>query len=164
MRLILIASASLLIAVPAHAAPARVPPTPRILTDPAMADQLGRMMGAMAKAVIADGRALESEADSIDPGLRSTIVNELDIFGGKWDRMANNKEFFALNLQRRHDTAIWRELAEGYRMLADAEECTIWLESRQDIPAPHFNYLFDACAAAGDAVYTIDQTRSQTGP
>jgi hypothetical protein len=66
--------------------------------------------------------------------------------------MANNKEFFALNLQRRHDVGIWKDLAEGYRMLADAEECTIWLEARQDIPAPHFNYLFDACAAAESLV------------
>lgn len=107
---------------------------------------------AYAKAAIADGRALEAEADAVDPGLRSTILNELDIFGGKWDRLANNKEFFALNLQRQHDANIWRELAEGYRMLADAEECTLWLESRKDIPAQHFNYLFDACAAAESLV------------
>jgi hypothetical protein len=52
MRLLIATSASLLIAMPALAAPANVPPAPKILTDPAMADQLGRMMGAMTRAVM----------------------------------------------------------------------------------------------------------------
>lgn len=115
-------------------------------------DHWSKAQEALAKAVITEGRALEAEAQSADPGLRSTLVNELDIFGGKWDRLVENKEFFALNRQRLHDAEIWRELSEGYKLLADAEEATAWLESKPDIAAPHFNYLFDAAAAAESVV------------
>ncbi len=107
---------------------------------------------ALAKSLICEGRALEAEAVDADPGLRGTLANEIDIFGGKWDRAAGNKEFFALNLQRRHDAEIWRELGEAFKLLADAEEATAWLETKPDIAAPHFNYLFDAAAAAESIV------------
>ena len=42
----------LMAAAPAQAEPSRVPPAPKILTDPAMADQLGKMIGALTKAVM----------------------------------------------------------------------------------------------------------------
>ena len=52
MRLFLVTGAALMAAAPAQAEPSRVPPAPKILTDPAMADQLGKMMGALTKAVM----------------------------------------------------------------------------------------------------------------
>ena len=54
MRLLLIAVPLTLISSPALAAPTRsqVPPLPRQLTDPAMADQMGRAAGAVTRALM----------------------------------------------------------------------------------------------------------------
>ena len=52
MRLLLIALPLMIAASPALAAPDRsqIPPLPRQLTDPAMADQMGRVAGALTRA------------------------------------------------------------------------------------------------------------------
>ena len=52
MRLLLIALPLTLIATPAMAQPARAPELPRELTDPAMADKLGKMAGALSRALL----------------------------------------------------------------------------------------------------------------
>ena len=54
MRLLLIAVPLTLVASPALAAPtsSQVPPLPRELTDPAMADQMGRAAGAVTRALM----------------------------------------------------------------------------------------------------------------
>ena len=52
MRLLLIALPLTLIAAPAMAQPARAPELPRELTDPAMADKLGKMAGALSRALL----------------------------------------------------------------------------------------------------------------
>ena len=54
MRLLLIAVPLTLIASPALAAPTRsqMPPLPRQLTDPALADQMGRVAGALTRALM----------------------------------------------------------------------------------------------------------------
>ena len=52
MRLLLIALPLTLIATPAMAQPARAPELPRQLTDPAMADKLGQMAGAVSRALL----------------------------------------------------------------------------------------------------------------
>ena len=52
MRLLLIALPLTLIATPAIAQPARTPELPRELTDPAMADSLGKMAGALSRALL----------------------------------------------------------------------------------------------------------------
>ena len=52
MRLFLIALPLTLIAAPAIAQPARAPELPRELTDPAMADKLGKMAGALSRALL----------------------------------------------------------------------------------------------------------------
>ena len=52
MRLLLIALPLALAATPAAAQPYDAPPLPRALTDPAQADQLGRMAGALSRALL----------------------------------------------------------------------------------------------------------------
>ena len=52
MRLLLIALPLTLAATPAFAQSARVPDLPRELTDPAMADQMGRVAGALTRALL----------------------------------------------------------------------------------------------------------------
>ena len=52
MRLLLIALPLTLIAAPAMAQPTRAPELPRELTDPAMADKLGKMAGALSRALL----------------------------------------------------------------------------------------------------------------
>lgn len=53
MRAFLVALPLAIVAAsPALAAPRDVPPMPRELTDPAMADKMGRIMGALTKAVM----------------------------------------------------------------------------------------------------------------
>ena len=52
MRFLLIALPLTLIATPAMAQPARAPELPRELTDPAMADKLGKMAGALSRALL----------------------------------------------------------------------------------------------------------------
>ena len=52
MRLPLIALPLALFATPALAQPARTPEIPRELTDPAMADKLGKMAGALSRALL----------------------------------------------------------------------------------------------------------------
>ncbi|MDQ3079631.1 MAG: hypothetical protein M3R03_06500 [Pseudomonadota bacterium] len=52
MRAVLIFAFAALSASPALAAPPGVPPLPRVLTDPAMADQLGRVAGVLTKSLM----------------------------------------------------------------------------------------------------------------
>ena len=52
MRLLLIALPLALFTTPAMAQPARAPELPRELTDPAMADKLGKMAGALSRALL----------------------------------------------------------------------------------------------------------------
>ena len=52
MRLLLIALPLTLIATPAMAQPSNAPELPRELTDPAMADKLGQMAGAVSRALL----------------------------------------------------------------------------------------------------------------
>jgi hypothetical protein len=52
MRAILIFALAALSAAPALAAPPGVPPLPQVLTDPAMADQLGRVAGVVTKSLM----------------------------------------------------------------------------------------------------------------
>lgn len=52
MRLLLIALSLTLAATPAFAQSARAPQLPRELTDPAMADQMGRVAGAVSRAFL----------------------------------------------------------------------------------------------------------------
>jgi len=52
MRLLLIALPLTLIATPAMAQPSNAPELPRELTDPAMADKLGKMAGALSRALL----------------------------------------------------------------------------------------------------------------
>ena len=52
MRLLLIALPLAFAATPAFAQPSNVPQLPRELTDPAMADKVGRMAGALSRALL----------------------------------------------------------------------------------------------------------------
>jgi len=52
MRLLLIALPFAVVAAPAMAQPARAPELPRQLTDPAMADRMGKMAGALSRALL----------------------------------------------------------------------------------------------------------------
>ena len=52
MRALLIALPLMLIATPAVAQPARAPALPQQLTDPAMADKVGKMAGALSRALL----------------------------------------------------------------------------------------------------------------
>jgi len=52
MRLLLIALPLALVAAPAMAQPARAPELPSELTDPAMADKMGKMAGALSRVLL----------------------------------------------------------------------------------------------------------------
>lgn len=83
MRALLIALPMLLVPVPAMAAPAEQPRLPPALSDPATADKLGRMMGALTKSLMdMPVGELEAAAQGREPTAADRAKRVRDSIGG----------------------------------------------------------------------------------
>ncbi len=83
MRLALIALPLMLAATPAMAAPKEAPQLPPELSDPAMADRLGRMMGALTRALMdMPVGELEAAAQGREPTAADRSRRVRDRIGG----------------------------------------------------------------------------------
>ncbi|HET9336928.1 MAG TPA: hypothetical protein VFO12_11055 [Sphingomicrobium sp.] len=83
MRALLIALPLMLAATPAMAAPQEVPQVPPELSDPAMADKLGKMMGALTRALMdMPVGELEAAAQGREPTQADKAKKVRDHIGG----------------------------------------------------------------------------------
>lgn len=102
------------------------------------------------KGLIADGRALETEAADLKDPARSLIREEVQILGGWWDDHAYSREFFALNMQRSHSAEVWEAVSQGYTFLAAAEAAVTFLEQEEGL-SDHQALLIAEMSAASEA-------------
>lgn len=102
------------------------------------------------KGLIAEGRALESEASDLKDPARSLIREEVQILGAWWDEHAYSREFFALNMQRGHTAEVWEAVSQGYTFLAAAEAAVTFLEQEEGL-SDHQALLLAEMSAASEA-------------
>jgi hypothetical protein len=83
MRALLIALPLMLVPLPALAAPKEAPQLPSELSDPAMADRLGKMMGALTRALMdMPVGELEAAAQGREPTAADRVRRVRDHIGG----------------------------------------------------------------------------------
>lgn len=102
------------------------------------------------KGLIAEGRALESEASELKDPARSLIREEVQLLGAWWDDHAYSREFFALNMQRGHTSEVWEAVSQGYSFLAAAESAVTFLEQEEGL-SDHQALLIAEMSAASEA-------------
>ena len=99
MRLLLIALPLTLIATPAMGQPARAPELPRELTDPAMADKLGKMAGALSRAL------LDLNVGEIEAAVEGRAVTQADRRRTIRDMAARGDPNIERNIERQAATS-----------------------------------------------------------
>ena len=99
MRLLLIALPLTLIATPAMAQSARAPELPRELTDPAMADKLGKMAGALSRAL------LDLNVGEIEAAVEGRAVTQADRRRTLRDMAARGDPNIERNIERQAATS-----------------------------------------------------------
>ena len=113
MRLLLIALPLTLIATPAMAQPARAPELPRELTDPAMADKLGKMAGALSRAL------LDLNVGEIEAAVEGRPVTQADRRRTVRDMAARGDPNIERNIERQAATS-GAAIQAGAKAIADA--------------------------------------------
>ena len=113
MRLFLIALPLALAAAPAMAQPADSPQLPRELTDPAMADKLGKMAGALSRAL------LDLNVGEVQAAVEGRPVTEADRRRTVRDIAARGDPNLERQIERRAATS-GVALQAGARAIADA--------------------------------------------
>ena len=99
MRLLLIALPLALIASPAMAQPSNAPQLPRELTDPAMADQLSKMAGALSRAL------LDLNVGEVQAAVEGRPVNDADRRRTIRDMAARGDPDIERNIERQAATS-----------------------------------------------------------